>query len=199
MSKDVSNIDVRILKNCQWYSPKKVLVELRKLEEKLISNPIVDQRTLSLRTNETSFLREIRDAAIFCVGVEERYKLEVKFTPTEREDYDFVMSHEDGKQKKTALFKVQLKELPPPELNMKAKLDDILNKLKRYKGSQDLIVAIKLSRAADILNLNQEILNSLEILELWFFWCVSPNSQSWMLYGSVLSGSLQTKFEYPLE
>ena len=103
----------------------------------------MDERVRRLRTNKLKQLREGRDAAIFAYGLETQVlKVPVWFANAEQSDYDFVVRW--VKEENEYFYPVQLKELPPEDLNTTESLDRIYDKLEKYSGADDLLVAMNL-------------------------------------------------------
>lgn len=94
---------------------------------------------------------------------------------------------------------MQLKELPPEDLNSEVQLENIFEKLKKYSGENNLSVAININRKLKSFNLLQDLVtNQLKIKELWYFGCKSPDQSKWFLYGSLLKRNpVYVEFNYP--
>ena len=191
----IPKITERKLQSLTWVEPKQVLLNLRLLELNLPSN--VDEKVRRLRTNELKEWREARTAVLFAYGIGEQ----VLRTPTlvaksEEKDYDFVMRwNENGVD---CYFPVQLKELPPDDLNSDVHLDDILAGLSKYSGLDDLSVVVAISRRMRFEYRPWSAAAKPKIRELWYFGCVSKDQSRWFLYGSALrNDAAYYEFDYP--
>src|SRR5688572_3145226 len=135
----ISKITERKLQSLTWVDPKQVLINLRWLELRLPSN--IDDKVRRLRTNELKQWREARTAVLFAHGISEQVlRKPTLVAKSEEKDYDFVMRwNENGVD---CYFPVQLKELPPDDLNPDVRVDDILAGLSKYSGAEDLSVVV---------------------------------------------------------
>ena len=85
----------------------------------------------------------------------------------EHEDFDCVL-RSVSKEKGTVYKLVQLKQLPPHEANDNIEIQRIIDKLKRFAVSPDLLVAIWVNRDVKF-NLSELNFEGLGIEQLWFF------------------------------
>lgn len=196
MERPIDNIQRRGFDELNWYDPKQVLINYRQVEMNFPDN--LDPKVRRLRTNKLKELREGRDAAIFSFGMSERVlELPVLVAKSEKSDYDFIMRW--IKEEKEYFLPVQLKELPPEDINPVVQIEHIYEKLKKYNGENDLLVAIKLNRAIKSFDLNSyKSEENLKISELWYFGCSNPEQSKWFLHGSLLENNPQFyDFAYP--
>lgn len=149
-----------------------------------------------LRTNRLKAARECRDAAIFCLGMSQVLNTEVRFSPTEAQDYDFVATWELNN---TRYFcPIQLKEFVSSELNSKATIQAVLNSLSKYADSTDITVAIKIGRDITFEPNDLRIPSELSIAAIWVYGAIAPDQLEWALWGDFTRGSTDgIKFQIP--
>ncbi len=179
----------------EWVDPGQVLINLRWLELNLPAG--LDDKVRRFRTNKLKELREARTAALFAYGMGKA----VLQTPTavakvEAADFDFIMRWQaDDKE---FFYPVQLKELPPEDLNADATLEDLYDKLEKYSGADNLSVLIHLNRAVRFDYHPWDRPTCPNILELWYLACTSEDQSKWLVYGSALKpDSRPYDFDYP--
>ena len=151
-----------------------------------------------MRTNKLKEWREARDAALFSYGMGCCVlKSPLLVAKSEQSDYDFIMKW--IRDEKEYYCPVQLKELPPADLNTNVQIEHIFEKLKKYNGINDLFVSIKINREIKSFDLNLfDKETNLNISELWYFGCKKPNQSNWFLYGSALElNPAFYEFSYP--
>lgn len=195
-NKSVGNIQRRGFDQLTWVNPKQVLINYRHLELNFLDS--LDQKVRTLRTNKLKEWREARDAALFSYGMaNEVLKTPVLVAKSEKSDYDFIMKWII--EEKEFYCPVQLKELPPDDINPNIQIENIFEKLKKYCGEHDLLVSIKINREIKSFDLNSfKNKENLKISELWYFGCLNPEQSKWFLYGSILeSNPSQYDFAYP--
>ena len=178
--------------------PRGFLIELRNVEASLGEHSMPD-KVRRLRTNGLKPEREMRDAALFCVGISERFGLQIRFAPVEDEDFDFVAT---WLAEETQHFcTVQLKEVAPEDLNPVSSIDDALKALSKYSNAHDLTVAIRLSRATQFDPTSICVPNNLAFGGLWVFGCVSEDQSKWAVWGDFMAAAVGpvagTAFDYP--
>ena len=178
-----------------YYDPAVVLGELRRVEES-DAHRVADGRVRRLRTGKQKGLREGRDAALFAYGMGVAVlETSVCFARHESADYDVVLKwFADGVER---YCPVQLKEVPPEDINPTLTLTDIVAGLRKYTCSEDLAVAVKLGRLVNGLSGLPDCARGLSIRELWFFGATTPSQSKWVLYGDVLSQPSIYRFDYP--
>ncbi len=198
MYKPVSNIQRREFDELNWVDPMQVLVNCRHLELNLPNN--LEPRIKRMRTNKLKKWKEARDAALFSYGMANcvlKMPVTVAIAKLEKSDYDFVMKW--TKREREYYCPVQLKELPPDDINIEINIENIFEKLKKYNGIDDLLVSIKINRVIKSFNLNCfNNKQNLKIKELWYFGCVNPIQSKWFLYGSAMENNPSYyDYEYP--
>jgi hypothetical protein len=191
----LSKITERKLQALTWVEPKQVLINLRSLELNL--SPDIDEKVRRLRTNDLKIWREGRTAALFAYGISEQVlQKPTLVAKTEEKDFDFVMRWADGGV--DCFFPVQLKELPPEDLNPAVAIDDILSGLSKYSGTDDLSVVVAINRRMRFEYRPWTGAAKPKIRELWYFGCVSKDQSRWFLYGSALRNDARYyEFDYP--
>ena len=127
----------------------------------------LDPLSLRLRTTPLKKYREWRDAAIFTYGMGLAKGLKMGYATHEAEDYDFVTAWVLEKQ--GYFCPVQLKELPPADLNPRAKIGDLIGSLRKYPSSTDSVLAIKLSQRPEVDLVSLRIAQA-PFKEVYFFW-----------------------------
>ena len=192
----LSGITERKLKALEWVDPKRVLVNLRRVEERLPSK--MDERVRRLRTNALKEWRESRYAALFAYGIAESVlKRPTLVAKVEDLDFDFIMRWDE--EEADYFYPVQLKELPPEDLNPGVSLEDILGKLDKYSGTEDLSVVVLINRRTRFEYRPWESEQRPRIRELWYLGCTSQDQSKWFLYGNVLANApLYYEFSYPV-
>lgn len=170
------------------------LKALREIEWQTASTPM-DPKVRSLRTREQKKWLELRQLALVCHGISQRYGFTIDVAIDEAADYDGVARwREDGYENYTPF---QLKEVVPSHLNKDQKLQDTINSLAKYTDSEDLAVAIHVNRYGS-LDFSQITLPvSMKIAELWIYGSLQEDQSNWFLYGNVLSEPVLTRFSYP--
>ena len=170
MEKPVDKVQRRSFDELVWVDPKQVLINFRHMEMNLPKD--LDQKIRRMRTNKLKNWREARDAALFTYGMGNKVLDTMALVAkSEKSDYDFIMKW--IKDNKEYYCPVQLKELPPDDINPNVQINDIFKKLNKYRGIDNLLVAIKINREIksfdlDTYNLEQKH----KIKELWYFGCV---------------------------
>lgn len=181
----------------EYGDPRGFLAELRKAEA-MLSGQRPD-RARRLRTNVLKPARELRDAALFCVGIGERLGLQVGLAPVEDEDFDFVATCSTDQTQHYC--PVQLKEVAPGDLNPSSSINDAMKSLPKYGRARDLTIAIRLNRTTSFDPASIVAPGNLSIGGLWVFGCVSDDQSSWAIWGDfmkVASVPFGTVFEYPV-
>ena len=191
----MDSINLRRLGSLTYKDPKPFLLELRKLELELASKEL-SKKVRALRTNSLNEYRQLREAALFCYFMGQRIGTTIYLAKDESQDYDFVTKWSDGDY--TSYSPVQLKEIPPADINSNIDLDEIISNLKKYTDSKNLVVAIHLNRQLRF-EPKELAIPSLNIAELWIFGAVSPDQNKWGLWGDFLQSPVGIQFEYPTE
>ena len=133
----------------------------------------MDSKTRALRTNRLKPEREMREASLFCFGIEQKLGVTVEFSLVEDQDFDFVarVKTDDTEH----YLEVQIKEVVPEELNHAASVQDIVDRLVKYRVSPGLIVAIHLNRVTRFDPAALAVPPDLKIGELWVFGAISKD------------------------
>ncbi|WP_228893960.1 hypothetical protein [Pseudoduganella aquatica] len=178
-----------------YFRPRRILDGLRRIEQSGHLNGL-PYKVASLRTHKLKLYLEGRQAALFCHGMSARIGREVSFALFESADFDIVARYEDGGA--TRFVPVQLKELPPVEVNSRAELQHILDKLDaKLTDSKDLVVAIHINR--DIKDLRPaELRIPRNLGQIWLYGGRDRAQHAWYLIGDLLKDpNLVTDFHYP--
>jgi len=188
-------ITAREFDSMDWVDPAQVLINLRWLESNLPSE--MDDKVRRLRTNQLKEWREARIGALFAYGMSTKVlNVRTAVSKTESSDYDFVMRWVENER--NYFYPVQLKELPPADLNPDISLNDIIDKLEKYSGETNLSVVIHINRQMRFEYRPWQRVGRPRINELWYLGCESADQSKWFLYGSVLRENPQKyDFEYP--
>ena len=185
----------------EYCDPGKFLRELRAAEESLLDASArlqvpLDPLSLRIRTRPLKPHREWRDVALFAYGMGLSKCITIAFAPYEAEDYDAVTLWVlDGQAYYCPL---QLKELPPADLNEDATLAGLLASLSRYSDSADTVLAIKLSRKPEIDLVNLRLPDA-PFAEVYMFWANAPDSAAFVVYGDLKGTPAAFEFAYPAQ
>lgn len=191
----LSKIEDRQFERLEWVDPRQVLINLRWLEAQLPET--MNEKVRRLRTNQLKEWREARAAALFSYGIGKAVLgTSTQVAKVENRDFDFVMRWGDAKA--NYYYPVQLKELPPEDLDPHVVVGDILDKLSKYSGPQNLSVAVLINRRMRFEHRPVDSAYKLRLLELWYFGCASEDQSRWFLYGSALKANARHyEFVYP--
>lgn len=192
----MDRITLRTFSRLSYRDPRAVLVDLRRLELR-IGLAEVDPRVRHLRTNNLRRVRELRSACLFCHGMSELTGQRYAVAHCEAMDYDAVATWiKEGIQ----LFApIQLKEVPPTRLKATASVQEVINGLAMYTGSEDLTVVVHLNQATRFLP-SELTIPSLRLAALWVFAGIAPDQSRWAMWGNLLEpvDSWQAgTFDYP--
>ena len=178
--------------NLEYRDPEEVLRWLRALERETAGLDLSD-RVRRLRTGDLKDVRGLRDAALFSHSLAAATGHRVYFAPHEAQDYDFVTAWRLADQRH--FCPVQLKEVPPADLNASTSLEDVLRNLGKYSQT-DTALAVLLNKPCTLAG---EQLSALRIpfCQLWLFWCASADGESWVIQGDVLDSPARYPFRYP--
>jgi hypothetical protein len=194
----MNNVRLRKFAGLKFGDPRGFLRALREVELAVAASPI-PEKIKTLRTQKLKPEREMRDAAIFCIGISERIGVDVRFAPVEDQDFDFIATWSDSEGTRK-YCPVQLKEVVPAHLNTNATIQDVVEKLVHYADSADVTVAIKLNRAGQFDPAKLKIPANLRIGGLWIFAGLSADQSEFGLWGDFLSTTDSphgTRFSYP--
>ena len=195
----MESVRLRQFAKLAYGDPRGFLAALRNLEWAVATSP-TPERIKTLRTQGLKPKREMRDAAIFCVGISERIGFDVRFAPVEDQDFDFIATWFDGDAARH-YCPVQLKEVAPPHLNAGATIQAVVDSLTHYADSADVTVAIKLNRPSRFDPAELNLPANLRIGGLWIFASLSADQSEFGLWGDFLSRTdapRGTRFSYPL-
>lgn len=180
------------IKKLKFRDPATILRELRAIET-CIDGKDLSLQVKNLRTNDLRNIRELRQAALFCYAINQRTGFDIRFSPTEASDYDFIATRFD--EDTHHIYPVQLKELPPEELNPNSTIQNIITSLSKY-SSEHLTVVIFLNRNGTF-DSSKIDTSTLKIAALWFVSCISPDQSEWRLDGDFINSPKATIFNYP--
>ena len=184
---------LRAAQKLEFRAPAPFLLRLRELERRVAASA-TPYKLRSLRTNALKEARELREAALFCLGMSERIGRTIYLAKGESQDYDFVASWVSESERHFA--PVQLKELVPEDVNPSATLESLIEGLKKYVSSPELTVAIHINRRMRFEPSSLSGL-SLPVASLWAFAATSPNQSQWQLWGNFLEQPSVSSFTYP--
>ena len=188
-------VRIRHFAKLNYGDPLSFLAGLRKFEYAVAASPTPD-RIKTLRTNGLKSEREMRDAALFCVGMSRNLETDVWFAPVEEQDHDFVTTWRTGDTQH--FCPVQLKEVVPQHLNPNASVQAVLDKLSHYADSSDVAVAIKFNQQGRFDPAAVVIPRDLAIGTLWVFGALSEDQSEFGLWGDFLTtGSATVGIRYP--
>ena len=195
MSQD--RIQLRKFAQLRYLNPERVLQNFRELEKQLARKAYPIDKVSRLRTDKLREPREARLAAIFAYALQGRVLgVPVSFAPYEDSDYDCVLSWES--ETGPLFCPVQLKELPPDDINPEVFMEDIIGKLDQYSDSKDLTVAIHYNRQQRFEYGPWLRIKSAPVAQIWFFGGCSPDGNDWFLYGDLMKNPpLFYRFRYP--
>ena len=170
-------------KKLELHDPSPFLARLRELEPQ-VARSHLPQSARSLRTNPLKEWKQIREAAIFCVGMSARIGHKVYLAKDESLDYDFIASWLADDTWHFA--PVQLKEVVPAEVNPSSSLQATIDALpEKYVDPVDLTVAIYLNRAIRFEPTEIRI-PPVRVGSLWVFGALSADKSQWGLWGDFL-------------
>lgn len=188
-------VRIRHFAKLTYGNPHTFLADLRKLEYD-VSASSTPTRIKTLRTNSLKPEREMRDAALFCVGMSHNLGAEVWFAPVEEQDHDFVATWRvDDAQH---FCPVQLKEVVPQILNPTASIQEVIGKLSHYGDSADVAFAIKFNQRGRFDPAEISVPPNLRIGSLWVFGSLSEDQSTFGLWGDFLeTGAATMGISYP--
>jgi hypothetical protein len=189
----MDSIRFRQLRQRDYRDPADILRGMRAAE--VLLTQVEDERVRRLRTQGLKEWRETRVAALFCHGYGERIGQKIFFSKGEFEDADCVALWTNEEEMHFA--PVQIKEVAPKDLNSKAELQDVLNSLGKYSGTNDLTVLIHLNQQVRFNPNELAIPPNLNISALWLLACISPDQSKWAIWGNYLDSPEKSEFLYP--
>jgi hypothetical protein len=167
----------------EYGDPRGFLRQLREFENQLAASD-TPRSLRNLRTNGLKVEREMRDGALFCVGISECIGADVRFAPFENQDFDFIATWPSSDIDPVQNFcPVQLKEVAPPHLNPTSSIQGVLDGLTKYKNSRDLVVAIKLNRPEHFDPSQVRVPSDLQVGSIWIFGSISEDQSEWAIWG----------------
>jgi hypothetical protein len=146
------------------------------------------------RTRECRELREMNDACLLAYGLSKALATDVAVVRGEVEDYDCVLRvvGDDGYQ----FVGIQLKELPPEDLNPRLNLERLLGRLAQGPRT-DANLVIRLNRQGYVPEESLKVERS-PYAEVWYLWAASPGGATWCIYGDAMRQPLSYEFACPL-
>jgi hypothetical protein len=178
----------------EYRSARDYLVNVAPLRAELAASG-TDDRIANLRTNKLKAMRELWEACLFAHGVGTCVLgTEVYVARVENQDYDCVTQFIVNDTRYYA--PVQIKELVPEHVNAAASLQNEIDKLEKYRSSDDLVVAVHMNRQFHF-ELDKLRIPELTIGELWLFGSVTPDTSRLMLWGNLLKNPSSHQYEYP--
>jgi hypothetical protein len=185
--------ETNLWRSLPFYDPAAILRRLRTLEHEL-ADVDMDERVRRLRTPGLKTYREARDGALFVYGIGLGKQLPMEYTPFEHADYDFVARWRDGTTEH--YIPVQLKELPPSDLNPKLSIESLLTGIRSDVPRTSTVLAIKLNRSGQT-DLTKLSIPKLPYRQLWFFFATQPGSNAWRIFGDALGTPGYFSYAYP--
>jgi hypothetical protein len=178
-----------------YHDPRGVLIGLADAAAK--HGPL-ESRTM--RKREMRPYAQHWQAALFCYGMSQMASQPLQYAMAEHEDYDCIFR---GVVRGVPVYsRVQLKELPPAEINPEASLEKGLQQLEcKYYSGNNLVVAMHVNRAMERFRVGEvAIPKHLRISELWLYGCINPPRGEWLVYGNMLGGNPRLfPFRFPRE
>ena len=189
----MNQIRIREFEKLEYRDPRPFLVKLRLLQE-VVVNSETPEVVKNLRTNTLKRIRELRDTTIFTYGLSNIIGQTVFLAEREAQDYDFVTRTINDR----SIFytPLQLKEVPPDQLNQKSSVQSVVDSLTKYGDSDDLVVAIKVNRPIHF-DPAAIIIPHLRIGGLWVFSALAEDQSEWGLWGDFLRDQIGMRFAYP--
>ncbi|MDR8058737.1 hypothetical protein [Burkholderia cenocepacia] len=184
---------LREIKALEYQDSGSYLARLREIEVQVATSDLPN-KVKALRTNGLKEFRELREGALFCQGISQRYGWQVFIGRGEARDYDLVARWRVDSEWYVA--PIQIKEVVPPKINPKASLQLTIDALAKYVDSRNLVVAIHMNQAGEF-DPAQLRIPRLNIGELWVFFAEKPDQSVWALWGDCLSTPTYSRFTYP--
>jgi hypothetical protein len=190
----MANDRTRSFSKLKYRDPRATLIELRRIETTVVASD-APFKVKNLRTRELRPLRELREACLFCYGMTACTGQEFGVAHAEAQDYDAVATWEVGDLRSFA--PIQMKEVPPHEVNPVASIQRVIEGLKKYVDSPDLTVAIHLNRAVRGFNPTEIVVPPLKLAALWMFGAITADQSRWAIWGNFLDVHEGREFSYP--
>lgn len=181
-----------------YRDPRPFLASLRRFEH-VVAASSTPERIKTLRTNGLKEERELRDAAIFAVGMSEVLGLTVFIAPIEAEDFDFVATWIDD-ERTQHFCRVQLKEVVAEHLNPATSLEAVIGGLSRYADASELTVAIKVNHPRRFDPAEVSVPQGLKLGALWVYSAISEDQGKFSVWGDFMQREtpiVGRVFDYP--
>lgn len=190
----MGDIRLRQFEGYEYHDAAAFLKALREIEPMIVQSGLSYQ-VRSLHTRKLRPTHEQRQAALFAHGMAGRLpEFRFSIACVEEQDYDAVIRWHNDRE---CLFTpIQLKEFVPQHLNTDATLEEILNDLKKYTQSSDLVVVVFLNRRF-ALNLQTLPPLKLNLGGLYFVGAAKQDQSEWVLIGDLLNEPAISTFSYP--
>ena len=177
-----------------FYNPTKVLLNA---QQQGFRHSLGARATLppGIRGSERKSLVECLDASVFAHGISQVVPgRDVAIAQFEAQDYDFILRF--GPPETPGYCPLQLKTLVSEDVDPSQTARKLLEDLKRYADSRDLVVAIKVDRP----NLDPAAFTipPLRTGELWFFGPCAATAARWYLCGDRLGAPQRVELNMPL-
>lgn len=181
-------------RNLTYMNPTKLLVGMSEMFDSsgLLRHPNPADLLMNRRVRA---IAEDRRCAIFCHGAGQVFNTKILFAPCESSDYDYVGAYQH--EGKVIEFPIQMKQLVPDRINTKTCLQTEVDKLKKYSGARDLVVAIHVNRRIHLHERDIDV-SGLNIKEIWLFGKMNNGTDDWLLLGNLMADSLaEYRFQLP--
>lgn len=186
-------VQLREFQTFDYKCPATWLRSLREVEP-LVASSGLNYKVRSLRTRKLRRWNEIRQGALFAVGIAQRfpeYAVDIAHPGIENSPFDVVIR--TIRPEGMFFTPVQLKELVPPACQQDACLDSILADLAKYR-SLNLVVAIHLNRRLRFVPRRLSLPN---LGGLYLFGAKQLDRSVWVLIGDLLRSSDVSVFAHP--
>lgn len=181
-------------KNLEFLDSEKFLIGLKQIYDDLPMDRM-PRNFASLRRRDVRHIGEARRCALFCYGVGQLLGVKISFADHESKDYDYVGVYTHNGRR--SYVPIQMKEFVPAGINPKAQLQGEIDKLRKYRDSSDLVVAMHINRNG-FFRLSELDFSGLSIKELWFFGAKEDSAQNWLVIGNLLKQSaVWHEFRHP--
>ena len=181
-------------KKLEFMNPEKFLIGLKQIYDDLPME-LMPKDYASLRRRDVRYIGEARRCALFCYGVGNLLGVKIYFADYESSDYDYVGSYFHAGR--LTYVPIQMKEFVPIGINPKVQLQDEIDKLKKYRDSSNLVVAMHINRKG-LFQLSDLDFTNLPVKELWFFGAEEDSAQDWLVIGNLLKPTaVWHRFRYP--
>ena len=176
-----------------YRDPEKDLIRLRQLELSLPESGI-SKDLREFRVHELKQTLEWRQAALFSYGMSLVQGSKIYYSMTEKSDYDLVTMRQLNDC--VNYCPVQLKELVPKFRNPNQDMRSLLDGLKKYTDSSDLVVAVHMNREF-FFNPKNYAFSGYNFAGIWVFGGASDNQIDFNIFGDLQTGDMGMNFRYP--